>query len=408
MEFNSYGWLQRKPTLSKMQKTNQVSYETKMVWAKLLPTCNNPLGLTEEMLHESLEACPPREYKGAKHIERCLVPRTALRYNEEEQPRDKNNDSNHVNSLVNDFEVNGYNISCPPPIACFDYQNNSDTHLKGQSGFNRGEVYDRIGQECIIVDIYDYESRFWEVIARNQSNHHSNPSLVQSKNDYIKEVCNAVDEGLIEPTGDAIDEFVDLIAADKNSQTRRNIKDTCYNNCQVFPNFRTYSSSGTIKSKNTLKGFVRNYGLAAAGIEGRTEEELIEQGYILYCAGNGGNKATWMRAIVHGTRLNLPVWILGYAPVRKDDLKQFRLDYIQEFNEIKSYAIQFSNNVVNDGEESSVNEEGFCVKLAGFLPQYVKPNPKDKGRPTENGLVDVYGTKVVFDPDGDCLTLSQP
>jgi len=288
------------------------------------------------------------------------------------------------------------------------YQNNSDTHLKGQSGFNRGEVYDRIGQECIIVDIYDYESRFWEVIARNQSNHHSNPSLVQSKNDYIKEVCNAVDEGLIEPTGDAIDEFVDLIAADKNSQTRRNIKDTCYNNCQVFPNFRTYSSSGTIKSKNTLKGFVRNYGLAAAGIEGRTEEELIEQGYILYCAGNGGNKATWMRAIVHGTRLNLPVWILGYAPVRKDDLKQFRLDYIQEFNEIKSYAIQFSNNVVNDGEESSVNEEGFCVKLAGFLPQYVKPNPKDKGRPTENGLVDVYGTKVVFDPDGDCLTLSQP
>ncbi len=379
-----------------------------MVWAKLISTCNNPLGLTEEMLQESLKVCPPREYGGAKHIERCLVPRTVLRYNEEEQPRDKNNDSNHVNSLVNDFDVNGYNIDCPPPIACFDYENNSDTHLKGQSGFNRSEVFDRLGQDCAIVDIYDYESRFWEVIARNQSNHHNNPSLVQSKNDYIKEVCNAVNEGLVEPTGDAIDEFVDLIAADKNSKTRRQIKDTCYNNCQVFPNFRTYSSTGTVKSKNTLKGFVRNYGLAPSGIENRSDDELIEQGYILYCTGNGGNKATWMRAIVNGTRLNLPVWILGYAPVRKEDLKQFRLDYIEEFNEIKSYAIQFSNNVVNDGEESSVNEEGFCVKLAGFLPQYVKPNPKDKGRPTENGLVDVCGDKVVFDPDGDCLTLSQP
>ena len=64
-----------------------------MVWAKLISTCNNPLGLTEEMLQESLKVCPPREYGGAKHIERCLVPRTVLRYNEEEQPRDKNNDS---------------------------------------------------------------------------------------------------------------------------------------------------------------------------------------------------------------------------------------------------------------------------------------------------------------------------
>ena len=383
-----------------------VSADTLMVWAKLLPTCNNPLGLTEEMVQESLKTCPPRQYKGATHLGRHLVPRSVLRYNLEEQPRDKNNDANHVSSLLNDFEVNGYNINCPPPMGCFDYQSNSDSHLKGQSGFNRGEVYDRIGQDCVIIDIYEYESRFWEVIARNQSNHHSNPSLVQTKNDYIKEVCNAVDEGLIEPTGENIDEFVDLIAADKNSATRRNIKDTCYNNCQVFPNFRTYSSTGTVKSKNTLKGFIRNYGLPAAGVDGRRDAELIEQGYIIYCAGNGGNKATWMRAIYHGTRLNVPVWVIGYAPIRKNDLHKFRVDYIDEFLDTKNVLINFANNVVNDGEESSVNEEGFCVKLGGFLPQYVKPNPKDKGRPTEDGLVDVEGNKVVFDPDGDCLTQS--
>ena len=389
-----------------------VSAETLMVWNKLLQTCNNPLGLTEEMLHQSLETCPPREYAGSVYRGRYLLPRSFLRYNPEEQPRDKNNDSNHVSSLINDFNVNGYNIDCPPPISCQDYESNSDTNLKGQSGFNRSEVYDRIGQECIIIDIYDYESRYWEVIARNQSNHHSNPSLVQSKNDYIKEVCNAVNENLIEQEKDSIDEFVDLIAADKTSNIRRQIKDACYNNCNIFPNFRTYSSSGSIKSKNTLKGFINHYRLAPAGIENRTVEELIKQGYILYCAGNGGNKATWMRAIVHGTRLNLPVWIIGYAPTRQKEedggIKQFRIDYIEEFNEIKSYAIQFSNNIVNDGEESSVNEERFCVKLAGFLPQYVKPNPKDKGRPTEDGLVDVYGNKIKFDPDGDCLTLSQP
>jgi hypothetical protein len=48
------------------------------------------------------------------------------------------------------------------------------------------------------------------------------------------------------------------------------------------------------------------------------------------------------------------------------------------------------------------------VKLAGFMGQYTKPNPNANGRPTEEGLVDMYGEKVKFDPDGNCLTLTQP
>ena len=387
-----------------MLQTSGVSVDTLMVWAKLLPICNNPLGLTEEMLHESLEACPPREYKGAKHIERCLVPRTALRYNEEEQPRDKNNDIDHVNKLRNDFEVNGYNIDCPPPICCFDYESNSPYELKGQSGFNRSEAYNGIDQEMIIVDIYEYDSKMWEVVARNQSNHHSNPALVQTKNDYIKEVCNAVDAGIIEGTSGSIDSFVDEIASDKNQKTRRSIKDACYNNCQVFPNFRTFNSSGTIKNKNSLKGFLHNYGLDPAGIDGRTEEQLKEQGYIVYCAGNGGNKATWMRGIVHGIKLNIPVWVIGYASTRKADLKEFRESWIEEFNELKETTIQFAGIILNDCDSSDFAEDYFPVKVAGFLPQYVKPNPKDGGAPTEKGLVDSNGIPVKFDPDGDCLT----
>ena len=69
----------------------------------------------------------------------------------------------------------------------------------------------------LILDLYDYESRFWEVVARNQSNHHKRPFLSQTKQDYIKEVCNAVDEGLVEPNSDSIDKLVDLIAKDKTS-----------------------------------------------------------------------------------------------------------------------------------------------------------------------------------------------
>ena len=377
---------------------------TESFWDKLLATCANPLGLDQDLLEKSKEACPHKEYENATYRGRFLVPRSVLRYNEEEQPRDKNNDSEHVNNLLNDFEVNRYNVHCQPPICCFDEENRHGTHLRGQSGFNRDEVFSRMGQEMVIVDIYDYESKMWEVVARNQSNHHSNPALTQSKNDYIKEVCNAVDAGTIEGTSDAIDIFVDLIARDKTSKIRRQIKDTCYNNCQTYPNFRTYSASGSVKSKNTLRGFVRDYGLAPAGVEGRSDEELIQQGYILYCAGQGDNKATWMRAIAHGTRLDLPVWILGYAPTRKPDLQDFRENWVEEFNELKELCINFSE-AITDSDGTDINEDSFPVKFAGFLPQYVKPNPKDGGKPTENTLVDVEGEPVRFDPDGDCLTL---
>ena len=381
-----------------------VSAETISFWDKLLATCDNPLGLDEDLLEKSKEVCPHREYEKATYRGRYLVPRSVLRYNEEEQPRDKNNDSEHVNNLLNDFEVNRYNVNCQPPICCFDEENRHGTHLRGQSGFNRDEVFSRMGQEMVIVDIYDYESKMWEVVARNQSNHHSNPALTQTKNDYIKEVCNAVDAGTIEGTSDAIDQFVDLIARDKTSKIRRQIKDTCYNNCQTYPNFRTYSASGSVKSKNTLRGFVRDYGLAPAGVEGRSDEELIQQGYILYCAGQGDNKATWMRSIAHGTRLDLPVWILGYAPTRKPDLQDFRENWVEEFNELKELCINFSE-AITDSDGTDINEDSFPVKFAGFLPQYVKPNPKDGGKPTENTLVDVDGEPVRFDPDGDCLTL---
>ena len=381
-----------------------VSLETEAFWAKMLLDCDNPLGINNDMLEESKETCPPVEYENARYLGRYLVPRSILRYNDEEQPRDKNNDQDHVSKLMNDFEVNGYNINCPPPICCYDYENNNDYSLKGQSGFNSNELYTRLGQEKIIVDIYDYDSRLWEVVARNQSNHHANPSLVQTKNDYIKEVCNAVDSEIIESTADAINSFVDLIAKDKTSNIRKQIKDTCYNNCSVFPNFRTYSSSGTVKSKNTLKGFLRNHGFPAAGIENRTDEELLKQGYILYCAGNGGNKATWMRGIVHGIQLGIPVWIFGYAPVRKEDLKEFRESWIEEFEELKETTIQFASTILSDCDSSDFDENNFPVKVAGFLPQYIKPNPKDGGTPTEKGLVDTNGTPITFNRHGDCLT----
>jgi len=384
--------------------TNNISAEILMTWQKVLLSCNNPLELTEEMLQESLEKAPPLKFEGAEYLGRYIIPRQFIRYDESEQPRDKNNEADHVNDLVNNYDAIGYRLDAQPPIACFDDADTSKLKLKAQSGFNRNEALDRLDQECYFYDIYNYTSLYWEIVARNVSNHHSNPQLAQKWTDYHKEVVNAVAQGAIDGTKDAIDSFVDMIASDKTSKVRKRIKDASYNSCEVFPNFRTYNSTG--HGKNTLNGFVKSNGFAKQGVDGRDEEELQEQGYIIYCSGQGNNKATWGRAITHAYRLGIPVWFVGYSTKRVKDLEEFRTDYIKEFNEQKEIFVNFAKEILGDDGEFS--EDRFYVKLAGFMAQYTKPNPKDQGRSTEQGLVDMYGNSIKFDPDGDCLTLSQP
>ena len=71
---------------------------------------------------------------------------------------------------------------------------------------------------------------------------------------------------------------------------------------------------------------------------------------------------------------------------------------------MKETTIELSS-ILSSGDLIDFDEDVYPVKFGGFLAQYVKPNPKDDGRPTEVGLVDVDGNRVTFDPDGDCLTL---
>lgn len=387
-------------------KQQMVPVSTEMAWAKIAKTCSNPFGLTDETVEESLKVCPPIQYKGGTFLGRYIIPDTFVRYNPEEQPRDKSNDVDHVNDLVNSYEVQGYMIQANPPIASFDEESVDMNQLRGQSGFNRKESRERFGQEMAIYDVYEWESRYWEIVARNTSNHHQNPSLSQTKHDYLKEVCNAVAGGVIPANADAIDNFVDEIATDKTAKIRKWIKKTALNNCEVYPNFRTYNSTGT--GKNTLKGFFAKNNFPKVGIEGRDDETLEEQGCITYCAGNGDNMQAWARGVSHGTNKGLTVWIFGYAPNRVADLEKFRKDWITDFAQMKQTYIQFASNITEDGGTLEVDDDTFPVKFAGFLPQYVKPNPSDQGKPTENTLVDVYGNAVKFDPDGDCLSLSQP
>jgi hypothetical protein len=385
-------------------QTNYVSAEVLLMWQKVLLSCNNPLGLTEEMVEKSLETAPPKKYPGATFLGRHIIPRQYVRYDESEQPRDKNNESEHVNNLTNNFNTVGYRMDAQPPIVCFDSQSTSIFALKAQAGFNRDGALNNLGQECYIFDIYDYEDDYAEVVARNMSNHHSNPQLDQKIPDYVKEVVNAKERGLIDNTQSAIDSFVDIIAADRTPQQRGKIKKSSYSRCEVFSNFRTYNSTG--HGKNTLNGFISSNGLAKQGIENRTAKDIKKQGYIVYCSGKGNNKSVWMRSITNSVKYGVPVYVIGYSQERVDDLDTFREKFIEDWNDQKEILVKFAESLFEDCGE--FDESRIQVKLAGFMAQYIKPDPNDKGRPTEQNMVDMYGKTIKFDKNADCLTLIQP
>ncbi len=367
-------------------------------WARVAQTSANPLDLNDETLEKSLKACPPIQFKGGTFLGRYIIPDPYVRYNPEEQPRDKSNDPDHVNNLQNSYEVQGYLLTSHPPIASFDEKSLDDSCLRGQSGYNRYDARTKYGQEVYIYDVYQWDSPYWEIVARNQANHHQNPQLSQTKHDYLKEVCNAVNAGIVPATEEAIDEFVDEIATDKTAKIRKWIKKEALKNCKVYPNFRTFHSTG--KGNNTLTGFLTSQGYAEQGIGG----DVKAHGYITYCAGNGDNLQSWARGVQHGTNNQVPVWVFGYATNRVPDLVEFRKGWVDDFNSMKETFVSFANDIVSeeDSQSNLVNEDAFPVKFAGFLPQYVKPNPHDEGKATENTLVDVYGNSIPFDPDGDC------
>ena len=425
-------------------RTNPVGFsvDVEFAWRKTNTSCNkndgNPFNLDDTVLERTKEVALPLhltpvwkkvipdgvfEYHG-----RFLIHDDYVRYDGKEQPREKSNEQDQVNELINDFEVYGYREDATPPIAIKDPENLSPTHIKGLSGFHRRTARNRlpIQQKLYFYDLYSFSSLKWERVARNVTNHHGNPQLKQKWTDYRSETINAVRDNIIPDTEDAITNFVELIAADKPASTRKKIRNHAFKSCNVYPNFRTYGTSGN--GVGTIQDFVSNeLGLPKMGFEGRTDndaEEIKKQGYILYASDRGDGLRAWSSGTNKAMRWGIPTWVFGYSSKRVDDLIEWRENFIDEFLGFKETQIQFAHCTARawvdddcrdeydsfDVEDliDSIDEESFPIKLGGFLPQHTSRNANDGGRPTESGLVDVYGKSIVFNPKGDCLTLTQP
>ena len=386
---------------------NCVPLQTVAEWDRIRNGQFNPLNLDESILDKSLELAPPVEFTGGHHLGRHLVPFSQVSFDEDAQSRDKSTDTNHVDSIVNRYELMSYALDAQPMMGTLQSGNN--LLVDGFAGYHRNGACEIFGQTFYIVDIYEFDTPLDRRVARNRSNHHKDVALTQTINDYVKEIVNAAEAGEILKTETAVSDLAWALA--EGDKTKKQIENSIIPKAirllgSVYADFRTYSSmTGEKAGKYTLQKFMENRGYAAQGVQHRTEEQLIAQGYISYCAAEGNNKATWARAIAHGQRLGIPVWVFGYASTRQSDLKVFRDKWIEEFKEMKSTFVDFAFGITDASQGEGIDESVFWCKFAGFLPQHIKPDATKGGRHTEVGLVDADGNSITFDPEGDCLSI---
>ena len=425
-------------------RVQKISHSIELQWASYLnsPSSENELKLNADLLEDSLNpesggVLPPHlgneEWKkfigdNATFLGRYQIPNQCVSFNAEEvQPRAKALDHDHRLDLKISYNAQGYKLDAPCPVATTTADLNKFT-VKGLSGFHRYSVFtdkdtglNAVRQDSYFYDLYKFDTPLYEVIARNITNHHNNPAKSLTKKDLIKEVTNAIEANLIERDVNAIKKFVDAIASDKPAYWRNDIAKLGFAKAGVTPQFRSYSTKGD--NQWTLGYAIQNeHNLVRMGVEGRSDEELLAQGYILFAAHRGDAVGAWLKGIYRAGQLGLPIWILGYAANLPDDtLKVFREEWIREFVECKENVIAFAYNIFHDDNKEifeiidGIDEDKFQIKFGGFLPQHSQVDPKSGGAPTERGIVDMYGNTIVFDPTGDktgemsdCLSLRQP
>ena len=394
-------------------ETRSISPMVTSLWEANLKLGPNFLKLTPEILEKSLEKCPPKEYQGAIFLGRYYVPWFMVNMDESYQTRDKTNDDAHVAQLINDFSQGFIPEICSPAPAAFNKDN--PEILTGLGAFHRNNMCESIGQSFFMFDVYDFSlslsPEYYMRAAANKSNHHRGAAKNQTKPDAIKEVSAAVNDGLVDRTPEAIKQCVeDFVGTSLSPTVKESIVDIVASNVEAYANFRTYSSNST-HAKYTIKAEFAKQGIVPAGVENRTPQQIQEQGYIAYSAAQGDNMSSWQRGIINSAKYGVPCYIFGYSDKRVSDLKEFRENWVRQFENQRDLLLIFISRFLGESLPDDLDLNRCDVRLGGFLPQHIKRNPKEKGAATETTIVDVDGVKCPFEYGAGgpvCLTLGHP
>jgi hypothetical protein len=342
-------------------------------------------------VQKSKELCPPKYPKGVRFIKRIVLKRSYVAYTTVGNPREDHIIWSELPPLKDSLTVNGFIHTQSPPTIKVD-PDRPDRYI-GLSGYHRDAACEQLDIDTMMYDVLEFDSPLDELKHKSVTNQHRTPALVNTKDDIIKQLKEAVDKQYISNEDTDIVDLISVLAADKTDKIKK----------EIFKQFRTR----VLKSDATILGYHTKGGLYS------TEEFAVKHN--LPYAGDKRWEST--KRLGYITGINTPKTTLYdakkialeyeqvveiYAWIQKD-AKQApgiygqRKTFLAKWNQFVLEDCKSIQQIAKDcGVDISLDDllKNYPVRFIGFLAQNITPNQFDGGKPTEEGVVDVMGNPI--------------
>jgi len=350
----------------------------------------------------SLKLCPPSKnpqytslpsniqkqvhWKGRK-----LINLNKVNYDIDKQPRVLKVVQDSASEIKISFQVNGFIHSEYPPVVVIDEK--IEGNYKGLIGHTRNQALRSLGYTTMMYDLYDFDSPLAEALFNGVSNQVVNPKTAHSKVDVIMQVCRAIDDGLIDNTESSINNFINIVAADKSISQRKTIYKGVRDRKAQHAHLDTYHcGKGVASTEEAAKRFNIPY-------KGDSNYTSINKlGYIP----PDPEPITSFNAskqLLKKYGYDKFIYFHGYIPdpMPIPELYNQRTRWEDSFNTYVEEQAEFIRNIVKKlGVDVSKSDicEVLPWKFVGFLPQDISPDSNKGGLPRETSIVDKNGNPI--------------
>lgn len=341
-------------------------------------------------INESLKLCPPKYQPGVKFVKRIILNRSSVTYHIDKNPRVLNVVAERIPDLRDSFLTNGFIHTEPPPTIKVD-PSNKDRFI-GLSGYHRNAAAEQANWKTMMYDVLEFDSPKDERTHRLTSNHVFTPCIPNTVEDLVKQLREAVANKEIPNIESEIKDYIKIIAADKPES----VKD------KIFKNFKkTQSVSDTLlcyhsgSGENSTTTYAKKHGLPFSGRGNwKTTGRL---GYI--------TKESTPRITLHDAKHHsknhadqiIEIYAYIQSPIDGKALNRQRKEYKESFDRfIENDCLMLQHQLRIFGFDVPLSDikKKHPVRLVGFLPQDITPDPFNNGKPKENGIVDVNGRSI--------------